>query len=66
MEFRPEHFIRDVSGKYPRPWALKGANPIDVCRWYRFGALVSICIIAPSFLEISELPYWVLNAVYES
>ncbi|KAL8548042.1 hypothetical protein ACS0TY_007374 [Phlomoides rotata] len=31
MKFRPEHFITDVSGKYPRLWALKGANPIDVC-----------------------------------
>ncbi|KAL8501907.1 hypothetical protein ACS0TY_021140 [Phlomoides rotata] len=29
MKFRPEHFITDVSEKYPRLWALKGANPID-------------------------------------
>ncbi|KAL8519268.1 hypothetical protein ACS0TY_010273 [Phlomoides rotata] len=27
VEFRPEHFITDVSGKYPRLWALKGAAP---------------------------------------
>ncbi|KAL8468697.1 hypothetical protein ACS0TY_031767 [Phlomoides rotata] len=63
MEFRPEHFIIDVSGKYPRLWALKGAGPNDVRRWYNFGALTSICTIAPGFREISELPDWVLNAV---
>ncbi|KAL8483277.1 hypothetical protein ACS0TY_026095 [Phlomoides rotata] len=66
MEFKPEHFITYVSGKYPRLWALKGANPIDVRKWYGFGALASICIVAPSFQEIFELPDWVLNAVYES
>ncbi|KAL8540015.1 hypothetical protein ACS0TY_001565 [Phlomoides rotata] len=54
--FRPEHFITDVSGKYPRLWELKGANPIDVNRWYKFGALASIYIVAPDFREISELP----------
>ncbi|KAL8461139.1 hypothetical protein ACS0TY_032566 [Phlomoides rotata] len=63
MEFRPEHFIIDVSGKYPRLWALKGAGLNDVRRWYNFGALASICTIAPGFREISELPDWVLNAV---
>ncbi|KAL8535512.1 hypothetical protein ACS0TY_011224 [Phlomoides rotata] len=57
IEFRPEHFITDVSGKYPQLWALKGANPNDVRRWYGFGALASICTIAPD---------WVLNAVIES
>ncbi|KAL8518568.1 hypothetical protein ACS0TY_009796 [Phlomoides rotata] len=36
--------------------ALKGANPIDVNKWYKFGALASICTIAPGFQEISELP----------
>ncbi|KAL8523406.1 hypothetical protein ACS0TY_013387 [Phlomoides rotata] len=66
MEFRPKHFITDVSGKYPRLWALKGVNPNDVRRWYGFGALTSICTIAPGFREISELPNWVLNAVVES
>ncbi|KAL8525213.1 hypothetical protein ACS0TY_014727 [Phlomoides rotata] len=66
MEFRPEHFITDVSGKYPRLWALKGANPIDVNRWYKFGALASIRIITPGFQEISELPDYVFNVVYES
>ncbi|KAL8554269.1 hypothetical protein ACS0TY_002458 [Phlomoides rotata] len=49
IKFRPEHFITDVSGKYPRLWALKGANPIDVNRWYKFGALASIRTIAPGF-----------------
>ncbi|KAL8496503.1 hypothetical protein ACS0TY_020274 [Phlomoides rotata] len=66
MEFRPEHFITDVSRKYPRFWALKGASPVDIHRWYGFGALASICTIAPGFREISEHPDWVLNAVYES
>ncbi|KAL8533898.1 hypothetical protein ACS0TY_010072 [Phlomoides rotata] len=51
MEFRPEHFITYVSGKYPRLWALKGVNSNDVRRWYRFRALVSICTIA---LVVSE------------
>ncbi|KAL8532024.1 hypothetical protein ACS0TY_008577 [Phlomoides rotata] len=45
----PELFITDVSGKYPRLWTLKGANPNDVRRWYNFGALASICTVAPSF-----------------
>ncbi|KAL8511509.1 hypothetical protein ACS0TY_018059 [Phlomoides rotata] len=65
-EFRPKHFIKDVSGKYPRLWALKGANTNDVRRWYGFGALALICTIAPSFREILELPDWVLNAVVET
>ncbi|KAL8512553.1 hypothetical protein ACS0TY_018874 [Phlomoides rotata] len=51
---------------YPRLWALKGANPNDVRRWCEFGALASICTIAPGFREISELPDWVLNAIVES
>ncbi|KAL8518325.1 hypothetical protein ACS0TY_009625 [Phlomoides rotata] len=58
MEFDTTHFITDVSGKYPRLWALKGAHPVTVNRWYKFGALTSICTIAPSFREISELPDW--------
>ncbi|KAL8549826.1 hypothetical protein ACS0TY_008602 [Phlomoides rotata] len=45
----PELFITDVSRKYPRLWTLKGANPNDVRRWYNFGALASICTVAPSF-----------------
>ncbi|KAL8514815.1 hypothetical protein ACS0TY_013778 [Phlomoides rotata] len=60
MEFRQEHFITDVSEKYPRLWALKRANPINVNRWYKFGTLPSICTIAPGFREILELPDWVL------
>ncbi|KAL8457939.1 hypothetical protein ACS0TY_035701 [Phlomoides rotata] len=56
MEFRPEHFIIDVSGKYPRHWALKGTGPNDVRRWYNFRALASIRTVAPSFWEILELP----------
>ncbi|KAL8514810.1 hypothetical protein ACS0TY_013773 [Phlomoides rotata] len=67
MEFgNPELFITDVSGKYPRLWVLKGANPIDDRRWYTFGALASICTIALGFREISELLDCILNAVYES
>ncbi|KAL8510920.1 hypothetical protein ACS0TY_017655 [Phlomoides rotata] len=58
MEFDTAHFITDVSGKYPRLWALKGAHPVTVNRWYKFGALASIRTIAPSFREISELPDW--------
>ncbi|KAL8529133.1 hypothetical protein ACS0TY_006554 [Phlomoides rotata] len=65
MEFNTTHFITDVSGKYPRLWALKGAHPVTVNRWYKFGALASIRTIAPSFQEISELPDWVCNAVQE-
>ncbi|KAL8457609.1 hypothetical protein ACS0TY_035465 [Phlomoides rotata] len=61
-----ELFITDVSGKYPRIWTLKGAGPNDVRRWYNFGALASICTIAPSFWKISGLPDWVANAVQES
>ncbi|KAL8473040.1 hypothetical protein ACS0TY_030041 [Phlomoides rotata] len=56
MEFRPEYFITDVSGKYPRLWALKEVGPNDVRRWYNFGALASIRTVAPSFWEISKLP----------
>ncbi|KAL8536056.1 hypothetical protein ACS0TY_011622 [Phlomoides rotata] len=59
MEFDATYFITDVSGKYPRLWALKGAYPVTVNRWYKFGALTSIRTIAPSFREISELPHWV-------
>ncbi|KAL8476325.1 hypothetical protein ACS0TY_028845 [Phlomoides rotata] len=58
MKFDTTHFITDVSGKYPRLWALKGAHPVTVNRWYKFGALASIRTIAPSFREISELPDW--------
>ncbi|KAL8464445.1 hypothetical protein ACS0TY_034102 [Phlomoides rotata] len=43
-----------------------GAGPNDVRRWYDFGALASICTVAPGFREISKLPDWVLNAVVES
>ncbi|KAL8530706.1 hypothetical protein ACS0TY_007660 [Phlomoides rotata] len=64
MAFRnPELFITDVPGKYPQLWALKGANPIDVRKWYTFGALASIYTIAPGFREITELPDWILNAI---
>ncbi|KAL8497252.1 hypothetical protein ACS0TY_020800 [Phlomoides rotata] len=66
MEFNTTHFITDVSGKYPRLWALKGAHPVIVNRWYKFGVLASIRTVAPSFREISELPDWVGNAVQES
>ncbi|KAL8519536.1 hypothetical protein ACS0TY_010461 [Phlomoides rotata] len=45
---------------------LKGAHPVTVNRWYKFGALISIRTVAPSFQEISELPDWVCNAVQES
>ncbi|KAL8533994.1 hypothetical protein ACS0TY_010133 [Phlomoides rotata] len=58
MEFRLEHFITDVSRKYPRLWALKGMDPNDVRRWYNFGALALIRTVAPGFREISELPDW--------
>ncbi|KAL8503316.1 hypothetical protein ACS0TY_022163 [Phlomoides rotata] len=58
MEFNATHFITDVSGKYPRLWALRGAGPNDVRRWYNFRALASIRTITPSFREISELPDW--------
>ncbi|KAL8493728.1 hypothetical protein ACS0TY_024782 [Phlomoides rotata] len=47
MEFDTAYFITDVSGKYPRLWALKGAHPVTVNRWYKFGVLASICTIAP-------------------
>ncbi|KAL8484344.1 hypothetical protein ACS0TY_026864 [Phlomoides rotata] len=56
VEFDSEHFIMDVSGKYPQLWALKGAHPVNVNRWYKFGALASIRTVAPGFREISELP----------
>ncbi|KAL8546265.1 hypothetical protein ACS0TY_006113 [Phlomoides rotata] len=46
--------------------ALKRAGPNDVRRWYDFGALASICTVAPGFWEILELPDLVLNAVVES
>ncbi|KAL8547564.1 hypothetical protein ACS0TY_007042 [Phlomoides rotata] len=59
MEFDTANFITDVSGKYPRLWALKGAHPVTVNRWYKFGVLTSIRTIAPGFREISELPDWV-------
>ncbi|KAL8550343.1 hypothetical protein ACS0TY_008968 [Phlomoides rotata] len=50
LEFgNPELFITDVFGKYPRIWTLKGAGSNDVRKWYKFGALASICTIAPSF-----------------
>ncbi|KAL8507618.1 hypothetical protein ACS0TY_018233 [Phlomoides rotata] len=60
------HFITDVSGKYPRLWVLKGAHPVTVNMWYKFGALASIRTVAPGIREISELPDWVFNVVYES
>ncbi|KAL8554295.1 hypothetical protein ACS0TY_002471 [Phlomoides rotata] len=59
MEFDTTHFITDVSGKYPRLWALKGAHPVTVNRWYKFGVLALIRTIAPGFREISELPDWI-------
>ncbi|KAL8467871.1 hypothetical protein ACS0TY_031205 [Phlomoides rotata] len=50
LEFgNPELFITDVSGKYLRLWILKGVGPNDVRWWYNFGALASICTVAPSF-----------------
>ncbi|KAL8539938.1 hypothetical protein ACS0TY_001518 [Phlomoides rotata] len=58
MEFDTAHFITDVFGKYPQLWALKGAHPVTVNRWYKFGVLASIRTVAPSFREISELPDW--------
>ncbi|KAL8531827.1 hypothetical protein ACS0TY_008432 [Phlomoides rotata] len=58
VEFDAEHFITDVSGKYPRLWALKGAHLVNVNRWYKFGALASIRMIAPRFREISNLLDW--------
>ncbi|KAL8522318.1 hypothetical protein ACS0TY_012456 [Phlomoides rotata] len=58
VEFDATHFITEVSGKYPRLWALKGAHPNTVNRWYKFGALASIRTVAPGFREISELPGW--------
>ncbi|KAL8465465.1 hypothetical protein ACS0TY_034825 [Phlomoides rotata] len=61
MEFDTSHFITDMSGKYPRLWALKGAHPVTVNRWYKFGVLASIRTDAPSFREISELPDWDLE-----
>ncbi|KAL8501622.1 hypothetical protein ACS0TY_020945 [Phlomoides rotata] len=45
MEFDTAHFITDVSGKYPRLWELRGAHPVIVNRWYKFGALASIRIV---------------------
>ncbi|KAL8501201.1 hypothetical protein ACS0TY_020670 [Phlomoides rotata] len=42
------------------------SEPHNVRRWYEFGALASICTVAPGLWEISELPDWVLNVVYES
>ncbi|KAL8498662.1 hypothetical protein ACS0TY_021849 [Phlomoides rotata] len=66
MEFDTAHFITDVSGKYPQLWALKGAHPVTVNRWYKFGVLASIRTIAPGFREISKLPDWVGNVVQES
>ncbi|KAL8547370.1 hypothetical protein ACS0TY_006917 [Phlomoides rotata] len=63
MEFRnPELFITDASGKYPRLWALKGANPIDVRRWYTFGALASICTLGPG----CQTPVRLLPESYEA
>ncbi|KAL8499019.1 hypothetical protein ACS0TY_022106 [Phlomoides rotata] len=53
VEFDATHFITDVSGKYPRLWALRGAHPNTVNRWYKFRALASIRIVAPGFREIS-------------
>ncbi|KAL8547520.1 hypothetical protein ACS0TY_007019 [Phlomoides rotata] len=66
MEFNTTHFITNVFGKYPRLWALRVEGPIDVRRWYNFGALTSIRTITPCLKEISELPDWVGNAVQES
>ncbi|KAL8549047.1 hypothetical protein ACS0TY_008063 [Phlomoides rotata] len=66
MEFDTTHFITNVSGKYPRLWALKGAHPVTVNRWYKFGALASIRTIAPSFREISELPDWLAESYKKS
>ncbi|KAL8504024.1 hypothetical protein ACS0TY_022674 [Phlomoides rotata] len=56
VEFDVTHFITDVPGKYPRLWALKGAHPNTVNRWYKFGTLASIRTVVPGFREISELP----------
>ncbi|KAL8549051.1 hypothetical protein ACS0TY_008066 [Phlomoides rotata] len=58
MEFDTAHFITNVSGKYPRLWALKGAHPVTVNKWYKFGVLALIRTIAPGFREILELPDW--------
>ncbi|KAL8470647.1 hypothetical protein ACS0TY_033271 [Phlomoides rotata] len=66
VKFDATHFITDVSGKYPRLWALKGAHLVIVNRKYKFRALASIRTVAPGFREISELPYWVFNVVHES
>ncbi|KAL8492730.1 hypothetical protein ACS0TY_024070 [Phlomoides rotata] len=41
MEFDTAHFITDVSGKYPRLWALKGAHPVTVNSGALLGETVS-------------------------
>ncbi|KAL8523979.1 hypothetical protein ACS0TY_013802 [Phlomoides rotata] len=56
MEFDTAHFITDVSGKYPRLWALKGAHPVNVNRWYKFGVLASIRTIAPGVVSVRIRP----------
>ncbi|KAL8504126.1 hypothetical protein ACS0TY_022744 [Phlomoides rotata] len=56
MEFDTAYFITDVSGKYPRLWALKRSPPVTVNRWFKFRVLTSIRTVTPSFREISKLP----------
>ncbi|KAL8479755.1 hypothetical protein ACS0TY_026620 [Phlomoides rotata] len=58
MEFKPEHFITYVSGKYPRLWALKGTNPIDVRQMVRIWSTrlnLYCCTKFPGNLRTSRL-----------
>lgn len=54
----------DLAGKYQRIWMRPNGHPKDVKLLYEFGALASVYIISPSFLEISLLPKWIKKVVH--
>ena len=62
----PGKTTADWSGKYPRMWMLPGANPETVREWFDFGCLASVFTTAPGFTEITKLPAWILDGVYDS
>ncbi|KAL8498867.1 hypothetical protein ACS0TY_021996 [Phlomoides rotata] len=61
-----ENLAHECIWKVSTTLGTQRSEPNDVRRWYEFGALASICTIAPGFREILGLPDWVLNAIVES
>ncbi|KAK4403209.1 movement protein [Sesamum angolense] len=63
---KPRKTIIEIYEKYNRVWILEGSKSKEVRECYEFGALASVHIMSPSFLEISKLAELISGAVYDS